>query len=369
MKNVRMKLCDVSILLTVFLLSAPVFSGALSSSIAILSAVATSVISAAEEMRNSEDSGAAVTGCDNHCMFLEDLGGLPGCHTTDSAPTPGNTFLGCTLSAYPGCMKHDSTLHAVDNLVSCLVAGSGETVLIGHGNDGIVITGDGQNPSNPDHFITTWNKGRWEASLRKIGAQKYPIFTILSCHTGAGEEGADLLFAIAQVIGKSVRARTGLTYCNNGEIIFEPGSTWQIASPEQRPKPIPDSRPQARVNDLFAYEDQAVSKTMPLDSVTDVLVYSVISTGTGVKIDSPRIRLVNADAQDLLRLVSFESALKINGHLMAIITAMLEIFFTDHAGNSQVRRYAVYNDRFLEDQSFPGTLYPAIQSLRSALRR
>src|SRR5919199_618695 len=181
-----------------------------------------------------------------------------------------------TSHAFPGCGRHLSTREAVMNLQGAITGGSCGAVfpwvLSGHGAEGSIETGAGQNgPFERDNTIEYFFRDTWLPLIRPLASHPAKILRLSSCDTGAGEEGADLLYLIAKEIGKVVEARTGLTLINEQSgprgtsyfITYEEGSQWQTATPNTRPSPI--QKPQH-----FSTQRNFLSEKVILDDLTAI---------------------------------------------------------------------------------------------------
>ena len=150
----------------------------------------------------------------------------------------------CIRQHLSKAMAHSTTTEAVDNWLKRLkkfsAFGKDGLILSGHGAAGLVETGAGQNgPWEAAKFIALWLESVWGPQLDRLPKGKYPSAQVISCDTGAGDEGADLLFAMAKHMGCAVQGRTGITYCSGARgIWYAKGSKWQTATPTHRPDSI-----------------------------------------------------------------------------------------------------------------------------------
>jgi hypothetical protein len=288
---------------------------------------------------------------------------------------PDNGFNDCCASKYSGASRHTSTRQAIDNLVGSLgllskvdvtTAGKRLPWIGGHGSAGFMTTGAGQNGTqNGDNTIGTWNEGNWGSEFDKLRSRNFPVLTLLSCDTGAGDDGADLLLAIANRIGKTVRARTGLTSCGGDGITFENGSTWQVANPGQRPNPIPEPAL------LFDFSVSAMKlqisgafEEVSLDSVSKV---SISRPYTFLRQDvSQSFELDKKESQAILRLINFSDPFNPGGMPAAMVTAKIDIFFDGKEDSP--RHFDVYNNRLLHDLDSPNVFYKATPGFSTVLK-
>lgn len=149
----------------------------------------------------------------------------------------------CMASKMWQAARHSTTKQAVDNLLAKIpariaVAGQGNCWIGGHGNEGLLETGCGQGSGDyKTQYVMTWNEAYWGPEFDRLKNKNFIMTYIFSCHTGAGDQGADVLWQLAKRTGRPAAGRTGFTYCGNS-ITFEGGSVWQVATPDARPTPI-----------------------------------------------------------------------------------------------------------------------------------
>lgn len=267
---------------------------------------------------------------------------------------PDNGFLNCTASKYAGCRRHGTTRAGVDNLLALAVAlavdeqaaGALSCVMIGHGNEGLFTTGVGQGSTyDKDKWVLTWNRSVWEPEIARLRGKPFAILTIMSCTTGAGDDGAELLFRIATAIDKPVQARTGLTYCNGG-ITFEPGSTWQVAQPGVRPSPIPaPSHHLVSADTMLMALEGGTQDVAPSD-----IQRIVVTVPTGFVRAAAEFELSGAEAQALAADVLFVGepfqAGLVGGLVTAEVMAELKL-----RGETRRERFVVWNDTLIQNSA------------------
>lgn len=286
-----------------------------------------------------------------------------------------NGYNNCAASKYPGSLRHGSTQQAIDNLVGSLgligaVAATGGKRLpwiSGHGDAGFMTTGAGQDGTQTsDNTIGTWNEDNWGPQFDRLRDRNYAILTLLTCDTGAGEDGADLLFAMARRTGKPVRARTGLTTCGGDGITFQGGSTWQVANPNQRPNPIP--QPTLLLNlsvNVMMLQVDGVFEEVPFEAISKVNItrpYRFLRQS----LSESSVDLDGKDAQSLLRLIDFSDPFNPGGMPAAMVTARISIFL--NGKEDSPRRFNVYNNRLLHDLDCPNVFYNAAPGFSTALK-
>jgi hypothetical protein len=128
---------------------------------------------------------------------------------------------------------------------------STEIIFGGHGTDGLFEAGSGNQGFDPKAVVYEFNIDAFK-TLERMKTRGTNIVSIYSCYTGAGIEGARLLFKLAKLWKVPVQARTGLTLISNkSRIHFEKGSRWQLARPEMNSIPDPISRPRLNTKSLL----------------------------------------------------------------------------------------------------------------------
>lgn len=109
--------------------------------------------------------------------------------------------------------------------------------IIGHGSPGNISTGDGQGWESCKHIDN--NRPEWAPALRPLVGRFCTDASIFleGCNTGAEQDGANKLFALATFFGVTVAAYTGKVY---GDGSTEKGTRVQRVRPgEGVPPPIP----------------------------------------------------------------------------------------------------------------------------------
>lgn len=201
------------------------------------------------------------------------VSGVGAANTISAGPDNGaNNNLAC---AFWKAMRHSTTKQAMDNFISriqssladpkdtdedILLKGVGQLNIAGHGNEGFFTTGCGQDGQQDykTNIMSTWSEFWWGGELDRLRGKNFTILTFWSCHTGAGEEGADFLHAVSKRIGLPARGNTGWLYSNSKcRVWMEKGAQWQVATPDRRPPAIEAPTPHfAPVEEkLAAFQD------------------------------------------------------------------------------------------------------------------
>lgn len=285
----------------------------------------------------------------------------------------------CIAAAFPEPGRHSSTNQALSNLVSGLgfvaesyednTLGLREPFICGHGNEGAFETGSGQgNGDTNTQLVLTWNQSRWQPEFQRLRDRGFAILSIISCHTGAGEDGADLLHAIAQIIGRPVRGRTGFTYCGGANITFEANSTWQTATPETRPVPIPAPTPhfgilQESVGMLIRNENGY--KEISPQSIQGVVVSRAPEYSPN---QARQMSLDSNSGADLLRLVDFDHPFNPGGFPTAFITGAFSLAYIDSEAGEVTKDFIIYNNRLIQDKDFLDVCYYVAPSFKAFIQ-
>jgi len=280
-------------------------------------------------------------------------------------------------------MRHGSTQQAIDNLISRLPPtldgkkrigpdsriaelSTGLVNIGGHGNIGLLETGMGQTGAfDENKIIMTWNGSAWVSHFQRLGTHPFVLTSIYSCDTGADDDGADLLFAIAKATGRPVRARTGLTIASrfsdgHCELSFENGSTWQTATPTTRPTPIkPPSPPHPDTVQVTigAIGPNAEVRDVDIGRVRSLAV--VVRRGFG---PTSNQAIQGADAVRLTELLFGSEPFYTPGQLLGVITAEVDVGF-----DFGERHFVIFNDRIVRD-TISGLLYYVTGAFRQYLR-
>ncbi len=288
------------------------------------------------------------------------------CATIDDNTTQDNGALACLRKSWPDHKNHNGTVSAVSNLLQCspIALNTAMLVLVGHGTEGLIVTSGGQSWVEG---IAVWNENYdWGPKLVRIKDHQFAVLTLFACETGAGEDGADLLYNMAKVINRPVRARTGLVSCGGGgQIFFEPGSTWQMANP-QGPRPTPIPKPPHKTfsmnkNELVIVDDRH-SVSIKKEDIKSVVIVRISLR----KRTEQKITLDVQEGFPLLQLIDFKNPVINIGAVPAIKTGTIDIQFMSK-GTLSDKKYVLYNDRFVQDENKPNVYYFSDDSLQRAL--
>jgi len=287
-------------------------------------------------------------------MTEGELGILGRNHCNSVSSGPDNGANNCLASKIWRPKRHGTTKEMVDNLLAC---GPTQCNIAGHGNAGLLETGSGQDGYNSESDINLWNKFYWEGEFERLATRPAPILSIISCHTGEGEDGADLLYEMAKLLGFPARARTGFAYCGDRGLTFEANSTWQVATPDHRPNPIASPTPHAlpQFSNMIFLEE--VDSLWGKAAIEDVLVTRLKS-----KLVSQELVVSYKDdkATQFMDNLPASNLFKLDGTVLAIASHKIEI-----TSNGNVHRFTVFNSRLaiLDDDSSIGFYIRNIENI------
>ncbi len=269
--------------------------------------------------------------------------------TISSGPDDGTNDT--MAKAFYLCRRHLTTDEASENLLQANIFGVCGAifpwVLSGHGSEGSIETGGGQMGGNKDNTIEFYNRNIWLPLLSRLSNHPAKILRLSSCHTGAGEEGADLLFLIAKQIGKTVEARTGFTCVTTHtrgdeiwyEVTYEDGSQWQTATPTNRPTAI---NPPHKIFKRQTYFNEIIffkNNTYNSFKLRDIFKVSISSNIKNKKITY----LERKDITFFIPFLFKSEPFKLSGHLQAFITGFIFI----RIGNEEYE-FEIYNGQLLK---------------------
>ncbi|UJW81185.1 hypothetical protein [Hydrogenophaga sp. SL48] len=268
------------------------------------------------------------------------LAGIGAKNTISSGPDDGanNGLAACFWQP----LRHGSTSQAVSNSLSALIevagaASTGELNIGGHGNEGILETGMGQSgPFDVNTIIQSWNEYAWGPELDKINPSRITLVSIWSCHTGAGQDGADLLYAMARRCGRAVRAGTGFLYNNGQKLWWENGTVWQVATPTHKPDPISAPTPHLlMMGTPLEFEVGGKDYTVAdIEEIAITLTLQKNAVATTTVIDG-------IAAKSAASSLFLPPALEMDAMVSGFITGKIHLLFTDKA----LLDFDVYNDR------------------------
>ena len=277
------------------------------------------------------------------------------CKSISTGPDKG--FLACAGGHLGNPPANDTNSQVPSNLLRCIgTAAKRSLMLIGHGNVGFIKTGHGDNGGTSDQFLGNFNIPQWLMYLSQLRG-KCTEMTLLACDTGAGNEGADLLLAIANAVQCPVHASTYLVWCGGAKGIYlDPKSQWQTATPGHRPNPIP--KPALMIRDMKALR-LSISDTSKTFTESDITGMGL--TRINIKGESSAAQLSAEEAKGLAQLIAFDEPLVVDARPAAVVTGRITLEI-----GAETHNFIVYNSSLLESESDPGTFYETTGSFGQA---
>lgn len=271
---------------------------------------------------------------------------LTGCTTID-ATTP-NGYLDKARTGNPGAAGNLTTEQAAENLRLCEMSYPSKQPanIVGHGAEGDIDTGQALG-----QCMTVDNIDEWRPLLEPL-RDKISELYLFGCSVGGGEDGAELLYEIAQTINAPVSAPTGLIYCHaDGHFSLEPNAVWQTATPAARPPTI--QPPNQGANGVNGSSAGARGST------------EVVDARYTPKGDD--LALTGENAKSLAREVLWDNPVKLPGEPGAKVTGHLVVTLKLKDGK-QTRSLLVLGHTLLKDVK-TAQYYRATSSFKALLKR
>jgi hypothetical protein len=276
-------------------------------------------------------------------------------NTISSGPDDGT--LNKDAAVFWNPLRHGTSTVLANNLVGNTATEKACNVCA-HGNVGFFETGAGQKlPYGPGLYVFTWNQSDWQPQFQRLGARNYLQMTIWACETGQGQDGADLLYAIAQTAGCAVRATNGLVWTNGQSIWLEAGAVWVTATPTQRPSPV--GPPHHLTMALEKDNTLLIRVAGKLMRISPKNVSQIRIERFGImKRRRAAFLLSGAAAQELAWRLFASKPFKMPGTPSAFITARAEVTLRPSRGKAaQKRSLVIYNDRLVYDTTSQEAYY------------
>lgn len=299
-----------------------------------------SAVAKDKEITNPEDSFVMSDKSKDFVHFEPlSLGGGVSIDTSGS----DNGFLVCARTGWTNPPGDSNCAQAAANLARYRRSPSArdvtKLVLVGHGNSGLISTGDGMTPSTVLGYISAGNYNVWQpyfAQLYNHGT----FLTLCGCDCGADAAGATFLYQLATLLNRPVRGRTGLVFlsCPGAYISYENGSVWQVAQPGIMPTPIP--KPSAK----YELPGQAKLKfgSSPLIDLEAVFQIELEHQ------NGSKNTLESASAQSLAAAGNLSRMAYIEGSIGAVVTGHM-VVSAEVKRRRFNKRLVIYNDRVLQD--------------------
>lgn len=273
--------------------------------------------------------------------------GLEIAGATSISSGPDNGFLDLAAGHFHRPTRHRTSRAAFGNLIENPTKAR-RVNLSGHGFDGFIETGMGQTgPADPQAYLTVWLLEPIADLLSRLGTRDFTIFSIYSCHTGAGSQGADFLFRLATLLNKPVRGRTGFTYASSEDISYEPNSLWQVALPGVRPVPIEAPSPHLFITDGNMIELIINDGRVQFDP--DRIIKATVSHTPLQTQRSTILELDKDDASQLAVLCFASPGFRLPGLPSAMVTSTIEFQIESDSRDLGTIQLELLNNRMVRD--------------------
>jgi hypothetical protein len=296
---------------------------------------------------------------------------IAGCVTVD-AGHDSDDFLDTAWTFLNKPPRHSGRIKAAANLLNCLRAsGASSTVnIIGHGYQGLILTGTGDTPtSSSPKFVGIANVGDWKSqkNLKAIGKVPIALARLCACDSGAGPDGANLLFHLATTLGAPIEAPTGILFCDSVTGFFlEPGATWLKVTPGGAAPPAPIYPPQQYVTnpamDVLVFGSPSGDFSIPVSDVTAIAI-------TPSNFDPFRpVSFPGDAARHAATFAAFNNPLRLRAVPAAMVTGTFLNKFK-HNGQDEQRSLRILNDRLLQDVTMADVHYYYYANVADLIQR
>lgn len=271
-----------------------------------------------------------------------------------------NGYLTIARRCNPQASLHGNFAQAATNLTG----GNPLKVIVGHGDRGVISTGTGENLSKDStKFISNANVADWQQAFSNVlSSGACSALHLYGCECGASQQGAQLLFQLAQTLQCPVYGATGFIYIDDqGHFTLEPRSTWQFATPNQMPAPI---EPPSQDSDAVA-----TSLVTTVDEKKTVLKLSKINAVSFYPISSRNLsdaQVLTVDRKSIPQLVNqlmISNPVQLPGIPAAMITGSITLQFN----GGITKTFNILNDRLLQDVENPQDYYYCTPNIRSQI--
>jgi hypothetical protein len=313
-----------------------------------------------EVMENERDVERMLTLAEESRKFIYFEGLSLGGGVTIDSSNNDNGYLACARTGWTNPPADSTYVQAASNLRNYgfkHVLNLDKLVLVGHGNAGLISTGDGLSPSTSQGYIAAGTYGAWAPSFGQL-FNHGSLLTLCGCDCGAEAAGATFLYQLATLINRPVRGRTGLVFlsCPGAYISYENGSVWQVAQPGIMPTPIPKPFVRSSGNE----QDIEIDGIAAFSSEAIFQVELQFPNGSKNTVES-------ANAQSLAREGNLSRPARIQGAIGAVLTGRV-ILSADVRGKRFDRSFDMYNDRVLQDTAARTNYYFCSQAFTEEVR-
>jgi hypothetical protein len=270
-----------------------------------------------------------------------------------------DTTLNCAaLSAFP---VHGDTQEAFQNLTGATTA-QRRAFLVGYGSPGTLCTGRSSQCNSVTTAMNLPDVDDWKNNVHLIQG-KFSRLTVLGCNVGQFQDGADFVSRLAQESHTTVRAPTGLVWCQGTSLTVEPETEWVEAKPGKHAKPSTGPVHTVPVLDTYRLSLDGELRDVPVDA-THVVQFQYVGSvpyGSG-EIDQDQ-------AKSLAKLLDLAHPFKQTARPLAALTARLQLSVAVKGKDVVVKRYLLYADAVLQDIDAKNLFYPVDTRLHERLQR
>lgn len=274
---------------------------------------------------------------------------LTACVTIDATRPDG--YLSNAKTGTPISADNTSVQTAAGGLSQCLGGKQplAPASIVGHGADGVIVTGAGKSLGAKDQHIGLDNADVWSKAFQPLKG-KMANLLLYGCHVGAGLKGAQLLHDLATTVGANVYAPTGLIYCDShGDFSLEIGSEWQMASPTQPVPPPPIEEPKPAT-------DPQSGGLVRLHVLENILITTLDQLSHVFLEGYPQAAGALDLVETLAREVLWHKPFTPPGQHAALFTGRLHLHF-GHGERTIEKVFSVFNHALLQDEDHPGVFY------------
>lgn len=281
-----------------------------------------------------------------------------GAATTVEDDSTDSTLTCAALSAFP---VHGDTQEAFQNLTGA-TTGQRRAFLVGYGSPGTLCTGRSSQCNSVTTAMNLPDVDDWKNNARLIQG-KFSRLTVLGCNVGQFQDGADFVSRLAQESHTTVRAPTGLVWCQGTSLTVEPETEWVEAKPGKHAKARSGRVHTVPELDTYRLSLDGELREVPVDS-TRVVQFQYVGSAPYGSGD-----IHQDQAKSLAKLLDLAHPFKQTARPLAALTAKLQLSVAVKGKNVVVKHYNLYADAVLQDVDAKDLFYPVDTRLHERLQR
>ena len=245
--------------------------------------------------------------------------------------------------------------------------------VIGHGDGGVIVTGNGEHKGSHRTFMGRENKSDWVglwAALRDAVDLKAVNFW--GCHVGADWAGAAFLYDVACIVRVPVSGPTGFIL-SDPTFTWELPSKWAPATYDRTPTIEPPANKYTstlKVRDIYFRDKRGGRFRVDIAHVLSMRFYSGAGESKKLEIKENELKLIELMTTAVAQ---FDEPFSLPGAPAAIATATVEIEYeelnSEGHWHTVIREFTVLNNLLLRDNGVPGTYYFAFKDHIESLMR